>query len=142
MAHGYKAIFELENENSTFLEICSYSFEKDINEKTGSVQSKIRDGIIHLGFISLPPPNIMMWGMKFKLKNGRLRIMQIDENNGSFIPEEELIFEEASCTNLKIRYDRYGKEHFRTFITICANNLKVGKSDNWVRNDWLLFNMK
>lgn len=121
------------------MDVCSYSFEKDINEKTGSVQSKVLDGTLYLGFIDLPPKNILEWGIKHKpKKNARLRVMKTDDGSGSFITEEEVILEQAACTGLKIRYDRYGTSHFRTFITICANNIKVGDGYNWVRKDWQL----
>lgn len=140
MADGYKVVLELVDEyypkdvESHTLDICSYSFEKDINERSGNVESKAHGGVVHLGVISKPPQSILRWAMKYKKYRGR--IMVISPLSESHIPDEEIKFENAFCVNLKFKYNRYGASHYNTFFTISAGKISVGQTAVWIDNRW------
>jgi hypothetical protein len=55
----------------------------------------------------------------------------------SYIIEEDIRFEDAFCIDLKIKYNRYGAEHYNIFITISADCISIGQTDNWINNNWL-----
>jgi hypothetical protein len=138
MAYGYQAILELEGEEPIKLEHCSYTFARDINEKTGEIESGVSGGTIALMYIDCPSKAILEWGMKYKLKNGSIKLKQTDSETGTYVPEEEVKLCKAACVTLELNYSRYGTSHFITQLTITSDENKVGASSETVSNKWKL----
>jgi len=137
-AYGYQAILELEGEKPIVLDNCSYTYARDTNEKTGEVQSGVLGGTITLMYIDYPTNAILEWGMKYKLKNGSIKIRQTDSDVGSFVPAEEVKLSETACVQLELDYFRQGSSHFCTRLTITSNKSKVGASSDEVSKKWKL----
>lgn len=137
-AYGYQAILEIEGEKPIVLDHCSYAFARDINEKTGEVESGVLGGTISLNYIDYPSDAILEWGMKYKLKNGSIKLRQTDSNVGTYIPEEEVKLSNAACLTLELNYSRHGSAHFSTQLTITANESTVGDSNESVSKKWKL----
>ena len=53
-AYGYQAVLEIEGEKPIVLENCSYAFAREINDKTGEVESGVEGGVIDLIYIDYP----------------------------------------------------------------------------------------
>ncbi len=138
MGYSYKAILSLEGEVNLELDNCSYSYVKDINEKTGEVQSPVLSGTIYAGYSACPSQSIWEWALQYEFKNGKVRLKRTDSNLGSFVPEAEITLEKAACVGLKLSYRRMGGSHFYTQLTITSDNSRVGNTDDWVRKSWLL----
>jgi len=137
MAYGYQAILELDGEKPIVLDNCSYTFVRDINEKTGEVQSGVSGGTISLTFIDHPSKDILEWAMKYKLKNGVINLRQTDMNEGSYIPAEKVTLSEAACVAMDFSYFRHGSAHFHTRLTVTCNDSAVGDADQ-VSKNWIL----
>jgi hypothetical protein len=137
-AYGYKAILELEGEKPIAVDECSYTYVRDVNEKTGKVQSGVSGGIINLVYIDHPSNVIWEWAMTHKLKNGSLKVMQTDSNSGTYVPEEEVKLKEAVCATLNLDYFRHGSSHFCTRLTITSNKSAVGDTEDGVSKKWKL----
>jgi hypothetical protein len=136
-AYGYQAILELEGEKPIVLDQCSYTYTRDINEQTGEIQSGVLNGSITLMFIDHPGNGILDWAMKYKLKNGSLKVMQTDSNVGSYVPAEEVKLNQAACVALNLDYSRHGSSHFITQLIITSNKSVVGNSEE-VSKNWKL----
>jgi hypothetical protein len=138
MSYGYKAVLSLDGENDIILDNCSYTYVRELNEKTAEVQSKVLNGTIYVVFTDHPTNNIWEWSMRYKFKNGKIKLMQIDSDKGTYVSVEELSFDEASCIGLKLNYSRAGGGHFCTQLTISSNNSVLGDTYDWVNKEWLL----
>jgi len=138
MTYGYKAILAMEGEDPIELNNCSYTYLREVNEKTGEIESQVLNGIINIMFAGYPKNSIWEWAMKYKFKNGSVKVMQTDKDNGSYIPVEEVKLTEAACVHLQLNYNRYGFTHFSTKMTITSNESVVGDTYDWVRKDWKL----
>lgn len=137
-AYGYQAVLEIEGEKPIVLENCSYAFVREINDKTGEVESGVLGGTIALNYIDYPSAAILEWGMKYDLKNGSIKIRQTDSNVGTYVPAEEVKLSNAACVTLELNYSRHGSAHFRTHLTITANESTVGDSTETVSKKWKL----
>lgn len=137
-AYGFQAILELEGEKPIVLDHCSYVFVRDINEKTGEVESGVSGGTIALNYIDFPSNAILEWGMKYKLKDGSIKLRQTNSNVGTFVPEEEVKLSKAACVTLELNYSRHGTAHFNTQLTITADESTVGDANESVRKKWKL----
>lgn len=136
--YGYKAVLALDGEDPIILDHCSYTYVRNVNEKTGDVQSPVLSGTINLMYIDYPSNSVWEWAMKYKFKNGSVKVMQTDSNNGSYIPIEEVKLNEAACVFLELNYSRHGESHFSTKLTITSNSSVVGGSEDWVEKNWKL----
>jgi len=134
---GYQAILELAGEKPIVLDHCSYTYVRELIEKTGEVQSGVLDGTISLMYIDHPSNDILEWAMKYKLKNGSIKVQQTDMNVGSFVPAEEVKLSDAACVAFDFSYNRQGSSHFCTRLTITSNESTVGESDS-VKKKWKL----
>ena len=137
-AYGYQAILELEGEKPIVLDNCSYTYVRDVNEKTGEVQSGVLGGVINIMYIDYPSDAILNWAMKYHLKDGSLKVRQTDSNKGTFIPMEEVKLSKAACLELVLDYRRYGSSHFCTKLTITSDKSVVGGTEDWVSKNWKL----
>ena len=137
-AYGYQAILELEGEKPIVLDHCSYTYVRDINEKTGEVQSGVLGGTITLTYTDHPSDAVWEWAMKYKLKNGSLKVRQTDSDEGSYVPTEEVKLSEAACVMLDLDYFRHGSSHFCTRLTITSNESVVGDTKDYVSKKWKL----
>ncbi|PIE85835.1 MAG: hypothetical protein CSA05_03660 [Bacteroidia bacterium] len=137
MEYGYQAILDLEGEEAIKLSGFSSTYTRDVNEKTGEVQSFVKNGTIYANYEDCPNDDIWEWALKYKFKNGKIRLMHTDSNNGTFIKNSEVAFEEAACAGLKLSYSRYGISHFLTQLIITANTSGVGDTSDKVKRDWL-----
>jgi hypothetical protein len=135
-AYGYQAVLELEGEKQIVLDRCFYTYIREINEKTGEVQSGVLGGTITLMYIDHPSDAILEWAMKYRLKNGSIKVRQTDLNARSYVPAEEVKLSEAACVSLDFDYIRHGSSHFRTQLTIASNESVVGDSEAWVSKKW------
>ena len=88
-------------------------------------------------YIDHPSNDILEWGMKYKLKNGSIKVQQTDMNVGSYVPAEEVKLSDAACVVLDITYNRQGSSHFCTRLTITSNESTVGEADS-VSKKWKL----
>lgn len=134
MTHAYTSVLELEG--LTFdLNICSYSFHRTINE-SGSITSAVLGGSLFISLADLPTQEIFAWGMQPRLyKQGKIRV---STTRGDMpIAAEEVSFENATCTNLKIQYGERGIKYFTTLLTIQAESIRVGRNDYWVHKRWV-----
>lgn len=138
MGYGYKAILSLDGEENLELDNCSYSYVKDINEKTGEVQSTVLSGTIYAGYSDCPSLSMWEWALHYRFKNGKIRLKRSDSNLGNFVSEAEVTLEKAACVGLKLNYRRMGGSHFYTQLTITSNNSVIGDTADWVKKDWLL----
>ena len=136
--YGYKAVLALDGEKPISLDNCSYTYVRDVNEKTGDVQSPVLNGTINLMYIDHPNDSIWEWALRYKFKNGSVKLMQTDSDKGTFIPVEEVKLNEAACVVLEMNYSRHGSTHFSTKLTITSNNSVVGESEDWVEKNWKL----
>ena len=136
-SYGYKAVLELEGEKPIVLDQCSYSYVRDVNEKTGEVQSGVLDGTMSLLYIDHPTKAILEWAMKYKLKNGAIKVKQSDSNVGSYVPAEEVKLTEAACVTFDLDYHRQGSSHFSTRLIINSNKSTVGTAEE-VSKKWNL----
>jgi hypothetical protein len=136
--YGYKAVLALDGEEPISLDNCSYTYVRDVNEKTGDVQSPVLNGTINLMYIDHPNDNIWEWALRYKFKNGSVKLMQTDSNQGTYISVEEVKLSEAACVLLEMNYSRHGGAHFSTKLTITSNNSVVGESEDWVEKNWKL----
>lgn len=137
-AYGYQAILEIEGEKPVVLDHCSYAFAREINDKTGEVESGVGGGVIDLTYIDYPAVSILEWGMKYKLKNGSIKLHRTDSNAGTYVPEEEVKLSKAACVTMELNYSRHGSSHFSTHLTITANESTVGGSSETVSQKWKL----
>ena len=138
MSYGYKAILATEGEKEIILDDCSYTYQRDVNEKTGEVQSPVLNGAITLTYIDYPDDKIWEWAMSYKFKRGSIKVMQTDHNKGTYIPVEEVKFADAACVHLQMGYSRHGSIHFCTKLTITSAESVVGDTYDWVTKNWLL----
>jgi hypothetical protein len=138
MAYGYKAILALEGEDPIELNNCSYTYVRQLNEKTGEIDSPILNGTLNITYIDYPNDNIWEWALKYKFKNGSIKVMQTDEDKGTFIPVEEVKLTESACVFLQLSYNRHGSVHFSTNLVISSNESVVGDTYDWVRKNWKL----
>lgn len=136
-SYGYQAVLELGGVEPIVLDNCSYTYVRNVNEKTGEVQSGVSGGIITLSYIDHPNNDILKWAMKYELKSGCIKVRQSDTNVGSNVPAEEVTLSEAACVGLDFSYLRHGSSHFRTQLTITSNESSVGESDE-VSKNWNL----
>ena len=136
-SYGYQAVLELDGEQPIVLDQCSYTYARDVNEKTGEIQSGVLDGTLSLMYIDHPSNAILEWAMKYKLKNGTIKVQQSDSNVGSYVPAEEVKLTEAACVAFALNYSRQSSSHFRTQLTITSNVSKVGTADK-VSKKWNL----
>jgi len=137
-AYGYQAILELEGEKPIVLDHCSYTYVRDINEKTGEIQSGVLGGAITLTYIDHPSDVIFEWAMRYQLKNGSLKVRQTDFLKGTFVSAEEVKLVNAACVKLDLDYYRQGSSHFCTRLTITSNESVVGDTEDWVSKKWKL----
>jgi len=138
MAYGYKAILALDGEKEIVLDDCSYTYLRDVNEKTGVIQSPVINGTLSLMFIDYPNDELWKWAMKYQFKNGSVKVMRTDSDEGTFIPVEEVKFNKAALVHLQTSYMRHGGSHFCTKLIITSHESVVGNTDDWVRKKWLL----
>lgn len=61
MEYGYKGVLALEGEDPIELDNCNYVFVRDVNEKTGEVQSGVLGGTINAMYLDYPKDNIWEW---------------------------------------------------------------------------------
>ena len=137
MAYGYQSVLELEGKTIA-LDHCSYAFAREINEKTGEVESGVSGGTVTVNYIDFPSNVILEWGMKYKLKDCSIKLRQTDSNVGTYTPEEEVKLTNAACVTLDLNYSRHGSSHFNTQLTITADESKVGDSSASVVKNWKL----
>ena len=138
MDYGYKGILELEWEDPIELDHCNYTFVRQVNEKTGEVDSSVLGGTITAMYLNYPKNSIWEWAMQYKFKNGSLKVRQTDKSKGSFIPAEEVKLTEAACVNLQFDYSRHSSSHFCTKLVITSNEVVVGDTYDWVLKNWKL----
>lgn len=133
MSYGYKT--ELIVDNCTFeVSVFSYEFDKNIND-TGEVISNLDGGIIHLSISNLPKVSLLEWALKHRsFKNGTIQITDIETN--SYVIEEEIMFNNAACINMKIIYERNNTNYFTTLMSISPQDICLGRNDCWVNKDW------
>ena len=138
MAYGYKAILALEGEDPIALDDCSYTYVREVNEKTGEINSQVLNGTLNIMFIDYPKNFLWEWAMKYKFKNGSVKVMQTDSDKGTYITIEEVKLTEAACVHLQLSYNRYGTSHFCTKLIITSNESVLGDTFDWVKKDWKL----
>ena len=107
-------------------------------EKTGEIESQVLNGTLNITFGDYPKDNVWEWAMKYKFKNGSIKVMQTENEKGSYIPIEEVKLSEAACVHLQLSYNRHGVVHFVTRLTITSNGSVVGDTYDWVDKDWKL----
>jgi len=133
MSYGYKTTLELNGEVMD-VSVCSYSFEKDIDEY-GDVTSPVIGGTIYLSIIDIPGADILSWAMEHKqFRNGKIKVTSQDE--GMVLTAEEVTFENAACINLKLNYERDNASYFTTLLTISAENICIGQNNCWINKEW------
>lgn len=133
MSYGYKTKLIVDSEEFE-LKAVSYAFDKEINEK-GEVASPIQGGTIFLSLQDVPKNSVLEWGIKHRsFKNGTIRVMRMDQE--SSIKEEEVSFENAVCSNIKMIYQRNSSSYFTTLLTISPENICVGGDNCWVNKKW------
>ena len=138
MDYGYKSVLELEGEDPIELDHCNYTFVRQVNERTGEVDSGVLGGAITAMYLGYPENSIWEWAMNYKFKNGSLKVKQTDKSRGSFIPVEEVKLTKAACVNLQFDYSRHGSSHFVTKLVITSNEVVVGNTYDWVLKKWKL----
>ncbi|MCL2860721.1 MAG: hypothetical protein FWF46_09350 [Oscillospiraceae bacterium] len=138
MAYGYKSILAVDGEDPIELNNCSYTYLRQVNEKTGEIESPVLNGTVYAGYDSYPSMGIWEWALHYKFKNGKIKLQRTDSDEGSFVPQAGVTLETAACVGLKLNYSRAGGGHFYTQLTISSNNSVVGDTDYWVRKDWKL----
>ena len=138
MAYGYKAILAMDGEDPIELNNCSYTYLRQVNEKTGEVESQVLNGTLNIMFAGYPKNNIWEWALKYKFKNGSVKVLQTDKDKGSYISVEEVKLSEAACVHLQLNYNRHGLAHFCTELVITSNESIIGDTYDWVKKDWKL----
>ena len=136
-SYGYQAVLELDGGKPIVLDQCSYTYTRDINNKTGEIQSGVLNGTIYITYIDHPGNDILEWAMKYSLKNGSIKVRQTDSNVGSYVPAEEVKLSDAACVMFDFDYFRQGSSHFITRMTITSNKSMVGEADE-VSKKWKL----
>jgi hypothetical protein len=136
MAYGFQSVLKLEGKTIA-LDHCSYAFAREINEKTGEVESGVSGGTVTVNYIDFPSNVILEWGMKYKLKDCSVKLRKTDSNEGTYTPEEEVKLCNAACVALDINYSRHGTAHFNTQLTITADESTVGSGESVVKK-WKL----
>jgi hypothetical protein len=136
MSYGYKTHLKVDGD-SVELTAVSYSFERDIDEN-GDVTSPIEGGTIFLSMNAFPKDNLLEWGMKHRsFKNDIIETTGID--TGYTIADEEIAFQDAACTNLKIIYEREHSTYFSTLLTISPRVVNFGRNDTWGKmHNWTI----
>lgn len=133
MSYGYKTILELDG-SIIDVTVCSYHFERDINEN-GSVISPSIGGTIHLSLKDIPGAEILSWGISHrKFKQGKIKVLSMRDEIS--VTEEEVSFENAACVNLKLCYERDYSDYFTTLLSISAGSICVGQSNCWISKEW------
>jgi hypothetical protein len=54
MSYGYKGVLALEGEEAIELENCNYTFVRQVNEKTGEIDSGVLGGTISATYLDYP----------------------------------------------------------------------------------------
>ncbi len=136
MSYGYKTYLKIDGYNFE-LTAASYSFEREIDEN-GDVTSPIEGGTIFLSMNAFPKNNLLEWGMRHRsFKNGVIETTGI--NSGYTIADEEIAFQSAACTNLKIIYEREHSTYFTTLLTISPQIINFGRNETWGKqHNWTI----
>lgn len=133
MPYGYKTILAIDDEEFD-LKAVSYAFDKEINEK-GEVASPIQGGTIFLSLQDIPKNSILEWGIKHRcFKDGTIKVMRLDQE--ASIKEEEVSFENAICSNIKMLYQRNSSNYLTVLLTISPENICIGGGNCWINKKW------
>ncbi|MDR3340280.1 MAG: hypothetical protein LBT25_09380 [Candidatus Symbiothrix sp.] len=133
MSYGYKTTLNLDG-FSHDVTVLSYSFDKSIDEY-GKVTSPVEGGTIFLSLTDMPKKSILQWGIQYiPLKNGIISTTGIDTE--SPVADEEIVFENAACVNMKLVYERDHSNYFTTLLTISPQNICMGRSNCWINKEW------
>ena len=135
MSYGFKTVLILGKEEFE-LNAFSYAFDKEINNK-GEVTSKPKGGNLFISLQDIPKQSTLEWGIKHRcFKSGSARVMKLNEE--THIQEEEVFFENAACTNLKLIYQRDGGNYLTTLLTISPESICIGDKGSWINKGWNL----
>lgn len=103
-------------------------------DNKGKAQSDPYGGMITLIMDRLPPEEIIEWGINpRRYKCGRL-IMELSQVGTTY---HKVVFSNAACTNIRVRYSRQGEAYVQTRLEINAGSVIVGdfSLDNaWVKD--------
>lgn len=133
MSYGYKTSLKL---GTTIYDAkaVSYAFDKGIND-SGEVISPPVGGRIYLSLMDIPKKSILEWGIKPRIfRSGIIETTGID--GGKPVVEEEIEFVMGACINLKLVYERNYSNYFTTLLTISAEKICIGRSNNWIKKEW------
>ena len=119
----YKDSYELEN--------CSFDFSQGV-DTNGKPQTEVNGGHITLTYGGLPQPDLLRWMLKSTgYEDGA--IVVCNDNNE---PLEKIIFEQAACVGMDIKYTQCGKAYIKTEVTLRARKIKVGETT--LENRWTI----
>ncbi|ATR92406.1 type VI secretion system tube protein TssD [Porphyromonas gingivalis] len=100
-------------------------------DNKGKAQSEPYGGIITVVLDRLPSDEIIEWGMNpRRYKSGSL-VMELSLMGTT---AQKIIFSNAACTSIKVRYTRHGEAYAQTRLEIKAESIIVG--DFSLDNAW------
>lgn len=115
----------------TKFELSDFSYE--IIQETdgvGKPQGEVRAGRLNLTFSNLPTTEMLEWMLHSrKYKNGEVVLYDMED-----APMQKVVFENAACVGMSVRYCETGEDYCTTNLTIVAKALQVGEVK--MENDW------
>ncbi len=108
---------------------CEFSFAQGV-DANGKAQTEVKGGTISISFPNIPKDDMLEWMLKSsKLENGAIVICNADDE-----PVEKILFEDAACIHLDIKYFQKGKSFTTANITLNAKKITVGEAQ--IENNW------
>lgn len=108
---------------------CEFGFSQGV-DANGKAQTEVKGGSIALTFPNIPKDDMLEW----MLKSGKLESGAIVLCNANDEPVEKVLFEDAACISLDIKYLQKGKSFTTTNILLQAKKLIAGEAQ--IENNW------
>ncbi|GAF05235.1 type VI secretion system tube protein TssD [Saccharicrinis fermentans] len=108
---------------------CDFGFSQGV-DSNGKAQTEVKGGSISVTFPNIPKNEMIEWMLKSnKLENGAIVICNSDDE-----PLEKILFEDAACIDMNIKYAQKGKSFTATQMVLQAKKIVVG--ENTLENRW------
>jgi hypothetical protein len=110
-----------------------FGFKQGIGAN-GKATTAVHSDVINVVLSQLPSKQIIEWALNSRKYTDGM-IVTLDANN---VPLEKIIFQNATCTHLKIDFLQTGTSYLTVKMEIAAERLNVGSSgDITFTNNWI-----
>jgi len=110
---------------------CSFAFRQGI-DRFGKATTRVHSGTLDVKLSELPKKDLIEWALDSrKYMDGRIVLLEADN-----IPQEKVLFENATCINFGIDYTLKGDSYTCTKLVIQSEKMIVGDGIEF-ENEWV-----